>query len=187
MLNIHLKYLTFVKINLIVIFGLNEKLGAMNSEIQSRLTKQIQKKEKISLTNGFQQYLAFSVFILNIISATLVLLLSTYLLDFTTETYFIFIVSVLICSFLIYKFAMLIADVAVKNDVLFVCQLFSTCKIIPLENVLKVKSFHFISINLTVLTVVYKGENKKVILMNHLTKRQEKPASIIQFVSAAVL
>ena len=155
----------------------------METEVRLSLEKQIRKKEKISLTNGWHQYVAFILLITDIsLTITGIFLLKDFYTS-AAEDYVAAVAGILLVSFFVYRLCIQTGDVAVKNDILFINCIFSACKIVPIEKLYKIRSFSFACLNLTILKYEVDGIKRKVYLFNRIKGKNQKPSSILELVS----
>lgn len=153
----------------------------MNSEVRELLLRKISKKEKISITTGLHQYFGLTILLLSVSGAVI----SITLLNETsiwTAHYWLLVAGIVLITFLIYRLCMNMADIAIKEDILFVNQLFLPCKVVSIDNLTKVKTYNFWLTTITLIRFTEDERKRQVLLFKSVRNSEHQPENIIKFI-----
>lgn len=136
------------------------------------------KGERITLTSGKHQFLAFVFFMLGII-LTLVGAWLILKMDHVS-IFFLIIVSVIFTlSFLFVYHSILLTDLGIKKDTLYISHFFTSCKVIGLDEIYKIRHFKLFGLNFIYLNYSCQKSCKKCLIIRNSSRDNLKKIQIL--------
>lgn len=149
----------------------------MRTEVEATLVKQLSKGEKITITSGRHQYLAFFIFLLSIGIFGLGIYYSDLVSSFLGVLSPIGYYSVLaIFSLILCLVSFKLADVGVRKDIIFINYFFLPCRVLAINEISKIRSFSIFGVFITTIKYEY-GDSKKHALF--FRNRRAHPKKVV--------
>lgn len=115
------------------------------------------KGERITITSGRHQFLAFTFFMLGFIMLVSASWMILAIDEFSSLTIGI-IVTLYVLSFIFTYNSLLIIDLGIKKDTVFISHFFTSSRIIGIEEIKRVRTFKVLGINM--IYIVYSCQKK---------------------------
>lgn len=152
----------------------------MGTDNETLLQNRLSKGEKIAVTSGTHQYLAFFLFILTLAILFIGLYFNQGIRDFISVGLPGLITGLALICLLLLFLSIRIADIGIRKDVVFINHFFIPCRVISIEDLASIKSVSFLKNVFTFIRYDYNGSKKQAMFIKRRRKHNKKVIELLQ-------
>jgi|GEM_PF-2446819 len=152
----------------------------MGTDNETLLQNRLSKGEKIAITSGTHQYLAFFLFILTLAILFSGLYFNQVILDFIPVGLPGLITGLALVCLLLLFLSIRIADIGIRKDIVFINHFFIPCRVISVEELVNIKSISFLNNVFTFIRYDYNGSTKRAMFIKRRRKHNKKVIELLQ-------
>lgn len=152
----------------------------MGTDNETLLQNRLSKGEKIAVTSGTHQYLAFFLFILTLAILFTGLYFNQVILDFIPVGLPGLITGLISICLLLLLLSIRIADIGVRKDIVFINHFFIPCRVISVGELVNIKSISLLSNVFTFIRYDYNGSKKRAMFIKRRRKHNKKVIELLQ-------
>jgi len=138
------------------------------------IEQKFKKGERIVITSGFEQFLAFGLFIIAFLLSGSCFCIDKVLPDWIPIPIWLIMTVFLVIGVILFITSFRLADIGVKRELLLIKHFFTSCRILAKKDIQKVRVFHFLNLQIVYIRYQYKNRSRRTFFIKRKSPNNEK-------------